>query len=45
VRSAVRIYAKHQSLLDDLKKKDGAAFDAAYVKAQRDLYCFPPRAV
>jgi putative membrane protein len=26
--------AKHQALLDDLKKKEGAAFDQAYVDAQ-----------
>lgn len=31
-----KLDAKHQAVLDDLKKKDGAAFDAAYVKAQRD---------
>lgn len=29
-----KLDAKHQALLDDLKKKDGAAFDKAYVDAQ-----------
>jgi putative membrane protein len=33
---AEKLDAKHQALLDDLKKKDGAAFDTAYVKAQHD---------
>ena len=33
---AEKLDAKHQALLDDLKKKDGAAFDTAYIKAQRD---------
>jgi putative membrane protein len=33
---AEKLDAKHQALLDDLKKKDAAAFDAAYVKAQHD---------
>jgi putative membrane protein len=33
---AEKLDAKHQALLDDLKKKDGAAFDSAYVKAQHD---------
>ena len=33
---ADRLDAKHQALLDDLKKKDGATFDAAYIKAQTD---------
>jgi putative membrane protein len=33
---AEKLDAKHQALLDDLKKKDGAAFDAGYVKAQHD---------
>lgn len=33
---AEKLDAKHQSLLDDLKKKDGTALDAAYVKAQHD---------
>lgn len=31
-----KLDAKHQALLDDLKKKDGAGFDAAYIKAQTD---------
>ena len=31
---AEKLDAKHQSLLDDLKKKDGTAFDKAYVDAQ-----------
>jgi putative membrane protein len=31
-----KLDAKHQSLLDDLKKKDGAAFDTGYIKAQYD---------
>jgi putative membrane protein len=34
--SADKLDAKHQALLDDLKKQDGTAFDAAYVKAQTD---------
>ena len=33
---AEKLDAKHQALLDDMKKKDGAAFDSAYVKAQHD---------
>jgi putative membrane protein len=33
---AEKLDAKHQALLDDLKKKEGAAFDTAYVKAQYD---------
>jgi putative membrane protein len=33
---AEKLDAKHQALLDDLQKKDGTAFDTAYVKAQRD---------
>ena len=33
---AEKLDAKHQALLDDLKKKDGTAFDTAYVKAQHD---------
>ena len=33
---AEKLDAKHQALLDDLKKKEGAAFDTAYVKAQHD---------
>jgi putative membrane protein len=33
---AEKLDAKHQALLDDLKKKDSAAFDSAYVKAQHD---------
>ncbi len=33
---AEKLDAKHQALLDDLKKQDGAAFDTAYVKAQHD---------
>jgi putative membrane protein len=33
---AEKLDAKHQALLDDLKKKDGTAFDAAYIKAQYD---------
>jgi putative membrane protein len=33
---AEKLDAKHQALVDDLKKKDGAAFDSAYVKAQHD---------
>jgi putative membrane protein len=33
---AEKLDAKHQALLDDLKKKEGAAFDSAYVKAQHD---------
>ena len=33
---AEKLNAKHQALLDDLKKKEGAAFDTAYVKAQHD---------
>jgi putative membrane protein len=33
---AEKLDAKHQSLLDDLKKKDGTAFDTAYVKAQHE---------
>jgi putative membrane protein len=33
---ADKLDAKHQALLDDLEKKDGAAFDTAYVKAQHD---------
>jgi len=33
---AEKLDAKHQALLDDLQKKDGAAFDTAYVKAQHD---------
>ena len=33
---AEKLDAKHQTLLDDLKKKDAAAFDTAYVKAQHD---------
>jgi putative membrane protein len=31
-----KLDAKHQALLDDLQKKDGTAFDTAYVKAQHD---------
>ena len=33
---AEKLDAKHQALLDDLQKKDGTAFDTAYVKAQHD---------
>ena len=33
---AEKLDAKHQALLDDLKKKDATAFDTAYVKAQHD---------
>ena len=33
---AEKLDAKHQALLEDLKKKDGATFDTAYVKAQHD---------
>ncbi len=33
---AEKLDAKHQALLDSLKKKDGASFDAAYVRAQQD---------
>jgi putative membrane protein len=33
---AEKLDAKHQALLDDLKKQDGAAFDTAYIKAQND---------
>jgi putative membrane protein len=33
---AEKLDAKHQALLGDLQKKDGTAFDAAYVKAQSD---------
>lgn len=33
---AEKLDAKHQALLDDLKKKDGTAFDTAYIKAQTD---------
>jgi putative membrane protein len=33
---AEKLDAKHQALLDDLKKKDGSAFDEAYIKAQYD---------
>jgi putative membrane protein len=33
---AEKLDAKHQALLDDLKKKEGAAFDTAYVKAQHE---------
>jgi putative membrane protein len=33
---AEKLDAKHQALLDDLKKKEGPAFDTAYVKAQHD---------
>jgi putative membrane protein len=33
---AEKLDAKHQALLDDLKKKDSATFDTAYVKAQHD---------
>jgi predicted outer membrane protein len=33
---AEKLDAKHQALLDDLKKKDGPTFDAAYIKAQYD---------
>jgi putative membrane protein len=33
---AEKLDAKHQALLDDLTKKDGAAFDTAYIKAQHD---------
>ena len=31
---AEKLDAKHQALLDDLKKKDGTAFDKAYIDAQ-----------
>src|SRR5918994_5089181 len=33
---AEKLDARHQALLDDLKKKDATAFDTAYVKAQHD---------
>ena len=33
---AEKLDAKHQALLDDLKKKEGAAFDTAYAQAQHD---------
>ena len=33
---AEKLDAKHQALLDDLQKKDGAAFDTAYVKVQHE---------
>ena len=33
---AEKLDSKHQALLDDLKKKDGTAFDTAYIKAQHD---------
>jgi putative membrane protein len=33
---AEKLDAKHQALLDDLKNKNGTAFDTAYVKAQYD---------
>jgi putative membrane protein len=33
---AEKLDAKHQALLDGLKKQDGGAFDTAYIKAQYD---------
>lgn len=35
---AEKLDTRHQALLDDLTKRDGTAFDQAYIKAQHDAH-------